>query len=1038
MEMERKGKDMQRLQTICGILVLVMLSGAFCRACDDSEYVPPRWMGTTKLISFQSFCFEKLPLKDRSIGELIRLVPGVARGGAGTWSLLGTRSRSTGWILDGVGNGNFSTYGDVLPLPEVAVEWFEVDGAVPSWQNTDYQFNNYDEKHVIASMGAPCSVVINTRRVDRLFGGQIFGFHRNDAMDAAQWRENTNGLGRGEYMKNHFGGALEGVIPGTEVGIFYAGELQRGHREEASTVYGPLAEFRETVTSSELRALFNTWYPLPNGPATTKWAGPYNFLSPRKESSQFHMLKVGGKYVQQGFGGLYARVLYDRGSQRGPDIFPQGALNGFDYRGHDWSVTVGQRHEFRWNWVNQVDLTILRRLTDLDRIDTDLDLVFGGGSRDSRNYFTRFGNTGYGDQKVRATTTQIRDVMAWDLPNHQVKVGLDLRFMQDNKVTGTGLIPTGYFGDSDFDSTPTLDAIRMGKVNYVNQTVYSDGKTYQPGMSDQRGWRVREYDLFVEDMWKVRPNLILLAGLRLERKPAPREVNGLMATFDSTRLLEGPHLPNSENVFDPSNYTDGNWRALYDYVRSGGKAGANNGRWVGTPLSAGFGAPYLSPGFNWAPRLGFSWDPFLTGKTMIRGGYGIAYDRFFDTVLSWASGQLPFGTSATFSASSGGRSGLYPEGVARYGRGVPVPQVTLTPPPLALVDFPTVFERNWRTPYIQTFAFSAEREFPRRLRVHLGWSGSAGCHLLTRGNPVQMLSPGAAFLADFKKNFAQLRYIPTALTWMAARNSQFTSVNLLTPSGHSTWHALTAQVEKQAGSLMFTASYTWSKALDDQSEIVSDLTEGTGYFRSDWYHPGYDRGYASFDVRHSMSAAVIWNLPIGPGRALFRTAEGYLRWVVSEWRLSAILVGNSGYPLDYKLPRDTIGTGTGNATSPNSYPRPFVNSYHFERTGNQVGPPVTNFGWSISQINLDVPTGNYYRGRCRGARYWNLDLALSKSVQFDIHNPKFSMEIRVEAFNVFNRVNYGLPNRTFGSRLFGKADDASDAREMQIGVRLRF
>ena len=215
--------------------------------------------------------------------------------------------------------------------------------------------------------------------------------------------------------------------------------------------------------------------------------------------------------------------------------------------------------------------------------------------------------------------------------------------------------------------------------------------------------------------------------------------------------------------------------------------------------------------------------------------------------------------------------------------------------------------------------------------------------------------------------------------------------------------------------------------------------QGSAPFNSDFYNPGYDRGYASFDVRHVFNASVIWELPLGPGRRVGGDLTGWRAQALGGWQVNAIVSANSGYPLDYKVPRDTLGTMQ---TNRYRYPgRPDVASYDvvIDPSNNILGPTQANFFWTEDYINLRHPQGNYYRGSFRGPGYWNVDFSLFK----DFRTPWFTdegarIQIRAEAFNLFNHTNWGIPELTFSSPNMGKSYGAYPNRQIQLGVKFLF
>jgi hypothetical protein len=278
--------------------------------------------------------------------------------------------------------------------------------------------------------------------------------------------------------------------------------------------------------------------------------------------------------------------------------------------------------------------------------------------------------------------------------------------------------------------------------------------------------------------------------------------------------------------------------------------------------------------------------------------------------------------------------------------------------------------------------------------------------------------------------------VPTPVRYGLGLNSQWSRIHFIDTSAHSRYDSLQLSFSHRfQNGLQFQTNYTWAKSFDDSSEAV--YTEGgSSPFYSDWYNKRYDRGYSSFDVRHNFNASFIYELPFGPGKMIGGDTEGVVGALLGGWQINGIVFANSGYPMDYKVPRDTLGTGYTNDRGP---ARPFIVDTNVVTDGNLVGPTQANFHWASEYINLLSPQGDYYRGFFRGPGYWDVDFSLFKEVK----TPWFTSEgakiqFRVEAFNLFNHTNFTMPSRSFTSSNMGKTFSANANRQIQLGLKFIF
>jgi Carboxypeptidase regulatory-like domain/TonB dependent receptor len=424
------------------------------------------------------------------------------------------------------------------------------------------------------------------------------------------------------------------------------------------------------------------------------------------------------------------------------------------------------------------------------------------------------------------------------------------------------------------------------------------------------------------------------------------------------------------------------------------------------------GPLYDNPGGNISPRVGAAWDVFGEGSTSVRGGYGLYFNtnnhqNLIVTVTNPPATPRPIIPNPTFPTPSFDQLGT-------------------------LSIRPVQWDIEW--PRLHVYNLSVQRELPWETVVTLGYAGSRGTHLW-RSYDANVPTPQT--LADGTPFFP-----PTA----ARPNSSFSTIELKASDGHSWYNALIFEVRKRLGSgLSFQSSYTWAKNIDttQASTFFSDSTTGTTTAFPESLGPGYNRGLADFHAKHNWVFNFTWEIPFA--REL---AEGLAKTIVDGWQLVGIGRVRSGPPLTVFIANNwsrsrwspSLGPGTG-------FDRP---SFAPGRSGDDavVGSPDQWFDPSAFVLQPQGTPGNAGRGALIGPDLRVLDLALIKSARWSRLGTGGRVEVRIEAFNVLNRTNFGPPSLIAftGSQpneqplaSFGRIrSTVTSSRQIQLGVRVVF
>jgi hypothetical protein len=409
---------------------------------------------------------------------------------------------------------------------------------------------------------------------------------------------------------------------------------------------------------------------------------------------------------------------------------------------------------------------------------------------------------------------------------------------------------------------------------------------------------------------------------------------------------------------------------------------------------------------NISPRGGFAWDAFGDGRTAVRGGYGLyfntnSHQNLIVTVTNPPATPRPVIVNPTFPS-----------------------------PPFDRAAAISIRPIQWdvKTPRVHVFNLNVQREIWHQTSVTLGYAGSRGRHLL-RSNDV---------------NTARPTTLPDGTVFIPAGtprpNPAFSTIELKSSDGESWYNALIVDLRKRFSTgFSVQSSYTLSKSEDttQASTFFSDATNGTTSAFPE-YIPGYNKGPSDFDTRHAWVLNFTVTLP----------GTDALGGVFNGWQMSALWNMRSGQPLtafvqsnrSRSLWTPSLGPGIGQD-------RPsYAPGYG---PGNAVLDRVDR--WFDPNAFVLQPAGTFGttgRGDFIGPNLRTLDLAFSKQAAFTRLGSDGRLELRIEAFNVLNRANFGPPALVaFAGTADGEAPlstfgrittTITSGRQIQLGIRALF
>jgi hypothetical protein len=393
---------------------------------------------------------------------------------------------------------------------------------------------------------------------------------------------------------------------------------------------------------------------------------------------------------------------------------------------------------------------------------------------------------------------------------------------------------------------------------------------------------------------------------------------------------------------------------------------------------------------NVAPRLGLAWS--ANDATVIRGGYGISYDQ-----AALAPNEFLYFNSPFFDLNM-------------FFSVPPAFLLTLTDPfpanfPLPLPDSATAVQRDLATGYLHQWNASVQRRLGRTRTVEAAYVGSRGRNLIA-ARDINQPAPSAAS--------PNLR-----------PNPFFADITMIESRARSESDALELRFDQRLDrGVSVTAAYTLGRSKDDASAFFASA--GDANFPQDSNDPSAEFARSNFDVRHRVTVAGLWQLPFGPGRRWLH--DGAAGLCLGNWDLQAVLVLQSGRPFTVAIHPDIDNSNTGRASlgfgsndRPNLAGSPDLADPTHERWFNTAAFSFPAFG----------TFGDVGRNSLEGPGFKNLNIALVRDVDLG----RGALQLRLEAFNLFNWTNFDLPDNFLGSPTFGQILSAGAPRRFQLGLR---
>ena len=928
----------------------------------------------------------QLPLASRNVISLVTLGPGaiprqlggfvhdvnndVQEGTRGSVALNppinGSRSTMNTFLLDGAYDTDRNTFAIAVYPPVDSVREFHIQSSLASAEFPE-------------SGGGAIDVI--TKSGSQNLHGSGFEYLRNEFSDAHNYFDDPT-LPRPIFRQNQFGASLGGPVPLWKNTFFYGiyegirqkegnsnlaivpnAAVRAGNFAGGSVLYDPL-----TLDAAGIRTPFPgdvipqnrldpialkylaTYEPLPNSTAS---GGNYRDATPNQMNTDSVSGRIDHQFGNRGT--LTGRYTLNQEGNLLAGSFPvlptseqvRAQQAGLSYI-REWGNSVSETR-FSFTRLRMYDVPQTAFHTNVAQ-----QLGLADPPTDPFSFGLPFFNvTDYSLVTDSPSLPQIQRDNMWHASEslsrsygrHTLKVGFDYLHFQLNYLQ-SNLTRGRYDYSGSFTSQDGFGAV--GGDPFGDFLLGFPQDTTRTQGSGQAYMRQNVYAGYAQDDWRIAPRFTLNLGVRYEYA-APYTNNGSpLLNLDYSNLPNAPQL---------------------------------------VPVKTG-----TNPDYNdFAPRIGLAWQ--AANKTVVRAGYGV----YFSPEIAVETYDLLL-------------NGLLNVVNETPGNQAPVLTTQNGFPRTANTGFPTYFglDPHARTPYVQQWTSSVQRELPGRTLLELAYIGSKGTKL---GRYRQFNTPAhvetGENLPPRPGDLQSLRTFPSLGPIIQRQHI-----------ANSSYDSLQVKVEKSMSArLSLLASFVWSKSIDDADSVIQGEFDSVG--AQDERNLRLERGLSFFNPGRRIAAAYVYQLP----------NARFVRPLLRDWALSGTVTLQDGTPEDpFYFIIDYANSGTPNR--PNVVPGVSVALPRSQRTADRffnpaafTAPAPYTFGDAGRDI-LPGPGNNIF------------DLALQRTFRI---REGHSIRLRAESFNVFNHPNWGIPgpNPDFGP-FFGKILTSGDPRRMQFALRYDF
>jgi hypothetical protein len=582
----------------------------------------------------------------------------------------------------------------------------------------------------------------------------------------------------------------------------------------------------------------------------------------------------------------------------------------------------------------------------------------------------------------KADDYQVRDDVSWTKGSHQLKMGASWALYK--KVQDLFGTTQGAF---NFDGTFT--------GNDFADFLLGDAKSYNElAVQDHGFWNNVSWGAYIQDNWRVNRKLTLNLGVRWDGVPHTYEANNRMGNFypslynqadaaimlpDGTISPTSPGLGSSPNpiLADVPLYLNGIGIPGQDGVPKG----LVNNHWA-----------------NFGPRLGFAYDLTGNGTTVVRGGFGIMYERIQGNDMYNAGPNIPFSLSVTNNS------------ITFENPNVLLATNSAADRPINPASIAGLAINEYKQPASYQFSVGVQHQLNSKSVLSISYVGNQNRY---QNDYREINLPSESYLPSLIEG-AQYNTAP-GLPYPG-----FHSIDLSTNEANTHYNGLQVDLTSHVRDLTLRAFYTFSRTIDPTN--AGNGGGDLGNVSNPYLGWKYDEGPGGYDRTHNAAVNFIYDIPF-----LRNSSNRFLKTAIGGWEVSGIVTLTSGLPINPQLTGPRSGNGLNNATN-----RP-------DQTGSVTYPHKVG-EWFNTEAFVAPAAGTWGKAghnslRGPGRNNWNLSLFKS-FVMNEARGSRF--ELRAESFNTWNHTEFDQVSNALGSSNFGQVTSAFDPRVFQFGAKLYY
>lgn len=939
-----------------------------------------------------------LPVLNREYSSLALLTTGVrpspmAASREGSFNVNGLRSTFNNFLIDGVDNNAYGTSNQgfsnqVMQPPPDAVGEFKV---VTNNMSAEY------------GRAAGATVNVAYRSGTNQFHGAGWEFFRNSSLTSDGYFRPASG-NEPSYDRHQFGGVLGGPIARNRAFFFADYESLRQNRSTVGTATIATMDQRQGILNVAVRnPLTGEVYPagsrIPMSAFASQVLNSLPVPSSDGASNNYRELqesvttsdKVGGKldivfnprWTAFGRYGWRDSVIEDQ------PLLPLpagGDGNGTTYArnrqlalGATWTPDHSSLLELRFSWSTTEAGKNPPALGSASAFDMygitglpDDERVAGGLPSQLITGYTSLGRQATNPQWQWPTVFNPKVNYTWARGRHSMKMGYEFQHVQTEVQDINPL-----YGRDQYSGQFTRPAGASAN-NVYNLADFMLGLRNTFALSNLLVANLRQnmHFLYLQDDVRVNDRLTLNLGLRYEYVTPHWERDNLLSNFDPDTLsmvtAQDGSIENRSTIRPDRN--------------------------------------------NLGPRLGLAYT--LTPRMVIRSGYGVSYVHFH---RAGGGNLLPINGPQVINAvvvQGNATDPAFRTTQQGYREGLTDPD-RFNP----LAANITYMPEDYRSSRVQSWFASVQREVRPNMLVDMAYVGNRADGLLLFANYNQAAPNNSAGTIPLQDR----RPIP-----------EFADITYAFNGGRSAYKALQMRFDwRVSASFSVLSSLTLSESKDNGAGSLEN-SNGNAPAPQNYYDLDADWGLSGYHQPYNSTTSITWSIPVGRGRAWLSDASPLVDGVLGGWSLAAVNSVYAGEPVTFTYTASAAAQVSGIQQDFRG-----ANIYRPNVTGNPLAPDGerTIDNW-FNRDNVVIPTdpsqpfGNAARNSVRGPLFWQVDLALSKTVAMPWQSG--GLEIRLETFNLFNRVNFRAPNGNRSAAGFGTITSTYDPRQLQVAARLTF